>query len=137
MPTKAYADFYKNFSEIKTPNPDMTEVAATARRNFEAVSAAGQVVAESAQTVARRGMDSFRQGVETAIETSREIFTGQNPELNISRQAQFARSAMEQTMSNLREMSDLFTKSSFEAATMIQKRVSDSFSELQSAAWKN
>ncbi len=136
MPAQAFTDFYKNMSQMKTPAPDVAEITATARRNMEAMNAAGKVVAESAQTAARRSMDTMRQGMESAIETSREIFTGQSPEMNITRQSQFARTAMEQAMSSLREMSDLFTKSSFEAASMLQKRMSDSIAELQDAARK-
>ncbi len=136
MPTQAFTNMYKNMADMKPATPDMGEVAATMRRNAEAASAAGQVLAESAQTVARRGMDTLRQNMEFALETSREILTSQSPEQNINRQAQFARTAMESAMGTMREMSDLFLKSSFEAATLVQKRLSDSFSELQGATSK-
>ena len=143
MPQQAFTEYFKSFGTMpkmpamptmSMPSFDFSAFGAISQRNAQVFNSAAQQMAESAQAISRRNLENFRNGVEETLAATREIFTGKTPELNISRQAEFAKNRMESTLSSLREISDLATKSSFETAQLLQARLSDSFSEIQDAS---
>ena len=133
-----FQNFTQGFPQMQMPTFDMqafsTAFSSIGKRNAEAFSSAAQTMAESAQTIARRSMENMRETMEHALVTTRDLFTGSSPELNLSRQAEFANDRMKSNMTNLREISDMATKSGFEAAQTLQQRMSDSVSEIQKVA---
>jgi phasin family protein len=134
MAQQAFTDYFKSFGDYQAPSFDFSAFSTIGQRNAEAFSSAAQQMAESAQAISRRNVEIFREGLEQTLAATREIFSGQSPEMNISRQTEFAKGRLESTLANLREISDLATKSSFETAQLLQQRLNDSFSEMQDAA---
>lgn len=123
----AFADMFKNMM-------DFNQVFTTQRRNIEALSAANQVVVESAQAIARRQAEVARENVESALKASKEMMTSSTPETNLSRQADLTRSFFETALSNLRDIGEMATKSSFEAFDVLNKRAAETLEEISRAS---
>jgi phasin family protein len=123
----AFADMFRNMV-------DFNQLFSTQRRNIEALSAANQAMVEGAQAVSRRQAEVVRDNVDTMLQASKEMMNGNSPESSMSKQADFARSFFENTLANMREMTEMVTKSSFEAFDVLNKRAAESMEEISSAA---
>jgi len=128
------ADAVKSFSEFKTPNFDMNHAVSFGRKNAEAASAATQAVAESVQAIARRQAELARAHVEKMLKTSREMLVNGSPEINTTRQIELARSVFEGSLSNVRELSELVTKSGFEVFDVLNRRAAEGLQEMTNVA---
>ena len=131
-----FADMMKNFADYKTPsmpNFDMNRMMNISRRNAEAVSAASQALAESAQAISRRQAELARNHVENALKTAKSILVNGSPEINTTKQVDYAKSLLETSLNNLREVGELVTKSGFEAFDVLNRRASESIDEMSSA----
>ncbi len=118
----------------QVPNMDMSAVTNMGKRNMEACTSAAQCVTEGMQTAARRQSELARASVEKLLKTSKDMLSGGSPEINTAKQAEFAKAMIEQCMSNLREVSELYSKSSFEAFDVLNKRAAQNFEELSKLA---
>lgn len=137
-----YADMMKMFSQFKMPemgkmpqmpqmpNFDMSGLSNLGRRNMEAFSAANQAMSEGMQAVGRRQAELARSSVEKLLKTTKDMLVNGSPEINTAKQAELAKTMVEQSMSNLREVSELVAKSGFEAFDVLNKRAAESFSEI-------
>lgn len=119
---------------VQLPSFDITSVVSIGKRNAEACSSATQVVTEGMQTVARRQAELARASVEKLLKTTKDMMVNGSPEINTAKQAEFAKSLIEQSLSNLREVSELYTKSGFEAFDVLNKRAAESLEELSKIA---
>lgn len=123
----AFADWFKN-------TMDFNQLFSTQRRNIEALSEANQVVVEGAQAVSRAQAEAVRTNVESMLKSSKDMFTGGTPEASITKQADFAKSLFENTLANLREISEMVTKSSFEAFDVLNRRAAETMQEFGKAS---
>lgn len=124
---QAFADMFKN-------TMDFNQLFSTGRRNMEALSAANQVVAESAQAIARRQAEVTRANIDNALKVSKDLMTSGTPETSISKQSELMKAFFENTLTNLREVSELVTKSSFEAFDVLNRRTAESLEEISAAS---
>lgn len=143
-----YNDMMKMWSQFKmpgmeniqfpkagnVPNFDVNSVLSIGKRNAEACSSACQCVTEGMQSVARRQAELARASVEKLLKTTKDLLVNGSPEINTAKQAEFTKALIEQSLSNLREVSELYTKSSFEAFDVLNKRAAESFEELSKLA---
>ncbi len=132
-----YTDFMKQFSEFKTPSIqafDVNQVLNYGRRNAEAYSAAGQALAESAQAITRRQAELARAQVEKLLKTTKDMLVNGSPEINTGKQVELAKTIFESQLNNLREVSELVTKSGFEVFDVLNKRASESIEEMTNVA---
>jgi len=125
--SQAFTDMFKN-------TLDMNQLFSTGRRNFEALNEANQVVVESAQTISRRQAEVARANLDNALKVSKELLTTTTPETAISKQSDLMKAFFENTLSNLREVSELVTKSSFEAFDVLNRRTAESLEEISKAS---
>lgn len=132
MATKnQYNDYMRMFAEFKPASAiDQGQWLSMCRRNAEAFTAAGTVMTDSVQLVSRRQAEMFRTNMERCIQATKEMMSGGSPELNTTKQAELAKSMFEQSLSNMREVSELITKSSFEAFDVINRRTAESMDEI-------
>jgi phasin family protein len=124
---QAFTDMFKN-------SVDVNQIFSTGRRNLEAANAATQVVVESVQTISRRQAEVARANIDNAIKISKELLTTTTPETAISKQSDLVKAFFENTLTNLREMSELVTKSSFEAFDVLNRRTAESLEEISKAS---
>ncbi len=130
-----YADAMKFWSNIQTPsmpNFDMSQAVSFGRRNAEAVTAASQAMSESVQAISRRQAELARQHVEKVLKTSKDMLVNGSPEINTGKQVELAKTLFESSLNNLREVSELVTKSGFEVFDVLNRRASESIEELSS-----
>jgi phasin family protein len=130
-----YADMMKLWGEYKTPQMasfDVNEALTFGRKNAAAVSAAGQTLAEGAQTIARRQAELTRSQVESVLKTTKDMLVNGSPEINTGKQVELAKRVFETSLNNLREVTELVTKSGFEMFDVLNKRATASIEELTS-----
>lgn len=133
--TNPYADAMKFWSNIQTPqmpNFDVTSAISMSRRNAEAVTAAGQAVSESVQAISRRQAELARANVEKLLKTTKDMLVNGSPEINTGKQVELAKTMFEASLNNLREVSELVTKSGFEVFDVLNKRATESIEEITS-----
>lgn len=123
----AFADFFKN-------SFDFNQLFSTQRRNIEAISAANQVFVEGAQAISRVQADAIRSNVENVLKASKDILSSGTPETNIAKQADLTKSIFESSLANLREITEMVTKSGFEAFEVLNKRTAESLEEISKAS---
>lgn len=124
------ADYFKNMW-------DFNQLFSTQRRNIEALSTVNQVVVEGAQAISRRQAEVVRSNVENVLKASKDMLTGSSPETSIAKQAELAKAIFENTLSNLREMTEMVTKSGFEAFDVLNKRAAESIEEISKASGRD
>ena len=129
-----FQDYTKMFAEFKAPGVNVNHLFSIQRRNIEALTSANQLIAEGVQAASRRQAELARSNVETVLKTAKEMMVNGSPEINTSKQAELAKQMFESALSNLREVSELMTRSSFEAFDLLNKRAAQSVEELQQAA---
>jgi phasin family protein len=128
--------FFKGFQGFKFPQVDFNDFFAMQRKNLEAFSAANQIISEGAQTIARRGTEFVRENVEEALNASRDLMTTNAPEKNAGKQTEFAKSAVKNGLSQFREVTEMATKSQFEAFDILSNRFAASVEEAKTLAEK-
>lgn len=124
---------FASFAEYKAPqipNFDMNQVMKSGRRSAEAASAAGQAIAESCQSIARRQAELARASVEKVLKTTKEMLVNGSPEINTSKQVDLAKNMFESSLNNLREVCELGTKSAFEVFDVLNRYASESIEEM-------
>ncbi|MCE3006007.1 MAG: phasin family protein [Alphaproteobacteria bacterium] len=134
-----FADAMKVFGDFKAPQMptiDVNGVLAFNRRNAEAASAASQCMAEGLQTIARRQAELARAQVDKVLKTTKDMMTGGSPEVNTTKQMELAKTMFENSLSNLREVSELVTKSGFELFDVVNRRAAESLDEITSLSGK-
>jgi phasin family protein len=138
-----FADMMKNFGEFKAPtmpsmasmpSMDVAQLLSVSRRNAEAFTAAGQALAESSQAITRRQAELVRAQVEKSLKTAKEQLVNGSPEINTSKQVEFAKTMFESSLNNLREVCELAGKSCLEAFDITSRRTSQAIEEMTSAA---
>jgi phasin family protein len=118
------------FSDMFKHSIDFNQLFSSQRRNVEALTEAGQVWVEGAQEVSRASAETLRSNMETVLKNSKDVFSGRTPEASLAKQADFARSIFENTLVNLRELTEMCTKCGFEAFEVLNRRASESMHEL-------
>ena len=127
MSYNAFADAFKN-------TLDFNQLFSTQRRNIEAIYAANQAVVEGAQAIARRQAEITRSNVETALKASKDLLTSGTPETNLAKQAELTKSFFESALTNLREVSEMATKASFEVFDVLNQRAAETLEEISKAS---
>ena len=134
MQANPFADVQKMFSEFKAPSVDYSKMFELSQSQMERDSAANQAMAESAQAITTRQAEMTRESIERALEVSRDILSSGSPELGISKQADAAKAMMETSLSNVREISDMCSKSSMEIVDMMNRQIADSINSMSKMA---
>ena len=123
-------DFEKMMSDFKFPGVDYQSMMETQKRNIEALTALNQQAAAGMQAVGQRQAE-IMQSLMGEASTSAQQIAGASPEERAAKQAELARVAFEKAVANMRELSEMVSKSQNEALETINKRVSESLKEVQ------
>ena len=126
------ADMMKMLAEFRWPGmPDMEQLAAAQRRNFEALSAANKVALEGAQAVARRHTEIMQQSMSEMTQAMQSMAGAQDPQAGATKQAEMLKSAYERAVGNMREVADLIQKSNTEALSLLNQRFTEAMDEVK------
>ena len=127
-------DVGKAFAGFTFPGLDVETLVAAQRKNIEAFTQANQLAVEGAQAVARRQVEIAHQAFDEASAMLREWTQPGAPEERIAKNAEYAKSAFEKGIANVREIAELVTKANTEAFNVINKRVAEGLEELREFA---
>lgn len=130
------ADFFKSFQNFNTPSVDMNELINIGRRNMEAASAANQALIEGAQAINKRSAEVMQNNIEKCISASRDVLGSKTPETNAAKQSEVSKEIFETCVSSTREISEMASKSAFEAFDVINKRCAEAMEETSNIAKK-
>jgi phasin family protein len=120
--TAQFPDFTAFFSEFKFPYADAERMFAMQRRNFEALSAANQVVTEGVRAVMRRQAEITQRSIEKALDTAKDGWANPNPETAANRSASAAKEGFETILASTSELTELAAKSGREAIDLLSQR---------------
>ena len=132
------ADAFKSmdaFKGFQAPQLDMNKLFTLQRKNIEAFSAAAKAMNDGAQAIARRSAEFARENMEDALSTSRDVVSsGSAPDKAMAKQADFAKSFVKNSAEQLREMSEMASKTQFEAFDILTSRFSRATEEVNDFA---
>jgi len=126
------ADVTKMWSEFQAPAIDVDAMIASQRKNFEAMTAANQTVAEGFQTLARRQAEMAQEALADLQKASQEVLTSAEIGDRAAKQADLVKMAFQMTLANIRELTDMASKSTNETFEVVNKRVVESLDEVKS-----
>jgi phasin family protein len=126
---KQASDFFKPFNQFSVPAVDFNDLFNLARRNMEAYSAANQVMVEGVQAIQKRAAEVMQSNVEKCLSLSREVIGSKSPEANTKKQSEAAKEVFESCVNSAREISEMASKSTFEAFDVINKRCAEAMEE--------
>ena len=130
-------DIMKMLANFQLPGmPDVEQLAAAQRRNFEALSAANKVALEGAQAVARRHTEIMQQSMSEMTQAMQSMAGAQDPQAGATKQAEMLRSAYERAVGNMREVADLIQKSNTEALSLLNQRFTEAMDEVKAMTAK-
>ena len=131
--TSPIPDFTKLFGSFQIPGFDVDEFMSTQRKNFDAVSAAGQLAFEGYQTAFKRQIEMATEIAGKGSNGVQDLFTGGTPQDKLAKQADVFKSSIDKSLANLREILEIIGKSNSEAAEVLTKRFGEGLTELKSA----
>ncbi len=129
--SKYFGDLNKYVADFKAPGFDFDALAASQRRNYEAVVAANQLAVDAMQAVLKRQAEILRHSVEEMTVASRALSApGSAPE-KAAKQTEMTKDAFERAVTNARELSEMIAKSNTEALDLLNKRFVQSLDEMR------
>lgn len=134
--SKYFGDLNKYVSDFKTPTFDFESLIAMQRKNFEALTAANQLVADAVQAILKRQAEIVRQGVDEMSAAARALSAPGTVSEKAAKQTELARDAFERTVANLRELGEMVSRSNSDAAGLLNKRFAQSLDELRDTILK-
>ena len=129
-------DFTKALGDMKIPGFDAKAIADAQRKNIEALTAANQAAVQGLQAVAQRQAEILNEAMGEVSAIAQQLSGAGNPQEMTAKQADLARKAFEQALSNARELAEMVNKSNTEAFAIINKRVTESLQELKALVAK-
>ncbi len=135
-PTKMADEFAKIAAKYKMPGVDMSAIVDSQRKNLEALTAANRVAMEGVQAVAKRQAEILQETMDEVSTVLDKVTKAGSPTDAASTQAEFAKTAFEKALSNMRELAEMVAKSNNEATQAINTRISETLDEIKDMAMK-
>lgn len=133
----SFMDMIKNLGEqLKVPSLDMSKIVEHHQKNLEAMTKSWQAVAGGATEVAKKQREIFDEAVKDVTTMVQQYKPAGNPQEIITKQAEFAKKAMEAAITNTRDIAELVQKSSTEAFRIVQERMKESYDEIRASVEK-
>jgi phasin family protein len=126
-----FSDVTKAFDDFRLPGLDVEAVMATQRKNLEALTQAGQLAVEGARALAQRQAEIAQQAFAEASALFRGWTQPGAPEERLAKNVEVAKQAFEKGLVSARELSELATKASTDAFSVIARRMSEGFDEVR------
>lgn len=129
-------DVNKMLAGFNMPGMDVEAMMAAQRKNIEALAEANKVAVAGMQAVAKRQAELLTQAMTEVNGIAQELAQGGNPQDMGTKQGELVKQAFEKALSNMRELAEMINKSNAEAFAVINKRFTESLSELKSLTQK-
>lgn len=129
-------DPMKFFTEMKVPGMDIEGMMAHQRKNIEALTEANKAAVAGMQAVAKRQQEILTQAMNEANGAFSQLAGVKDPKELTEKQAEIARKAFEEAITNMRELAEMIQKSNAQALELINHRLQESMKELQALTSK-
>jgi phasin family protein len=123
-------DFSKLNTPFQMPAVDSSAMVEIQQKNLEVLTAANRIAFEGARALLERQVEIARETMTEAAEAVTEISAGKTVEARIAKQAEVTKSVYEKGVTNMRELTELSSKSSSEAVDLLNSRVAESIEEV-------
>ncbi len=100
------------------------------RKNLETIAEANRICFEGLQAAGQRQAEIIRQSLEEAVEAVSALAEQGAPEKRAALQIEMVKQSYEKMLANLRELSEINSKSTSEAAEKINRRIAANLDEL-------
>lgn len=124
-------DVQKMMGEFRIPNVDVEAVVAAQKKNIEALTSANQLAVEGMQAVAKRQAEILRQTAEELQKNMQSLMENGAPDAKVVKSTELTKTAFEKAIANMKELSEMVSKSNAEAFDVINKRVAESLDEIR------
>lgn len=121
-----FADLTKMFEQFKIPGVDMSAIAEARRKDMEALAEANKAVYEGMQALANKQAEMLKQAVE-GIQGAASGGGASDP----AKQAELARKACEKTLSDMKDLAEIASKSQASAMASITQRATQNMQEIK------
>ncbi len=117
--------------QFKFPTADGKRLIEAQQRNMEAITRANRIAMEGAQAMLRRQGEIFSDSLAEGGRAMHRLAAASTPEERMSVQTEIVKEAYERGLANLRELSELNSKSNEEATEVLNKRISEALEEMK------
>jgi phasin family protein len=124
-------DVQKMMGEFRIPNVDVEAVVAAQKKNIEALTSANQLAVEGMQAVAKRQAEILRQTAEELQKNMQSLMENGAPDALVAKSTELTKTAFVKAIANMKELSEMVSKSNAEAFDVINKRVAESLDEIR------
>jgi phasin family protein len=124
-------DMQKTFADMKVPGVDVDAIVSSQKKNIEALTEANKLAYEGVQALFKRQAELVRQSVEEASSAAQEISKAGNVNERMAKQTEITKEAVEKTLANMREMSEMVVKSNSEVVDLLNSRFTQSLDEMK------
>jgi phasin family protein len=128
--TKVWADMKMlEFADMKMPEFNVDAMVAAQQKNMEALNIANKTVVESWQGFAKQQAELWQAAVEDTGVFAQDVASTQEPTDQVAKQAAFAKSAFENSLSTAREAQEIAAKTTNKTVDIVSKRWAESLDE--------
>jgi len=135
-PSKLAGEFAKMAGNMDFKTVDVDAIVKSQQKNMEALNAANAVVVEGVKAVAQRQSEIFKTTIADAQTAMNDLGKIKTPQDAMAKQAELMKGAFEMSLSYMRELSDMVTKSHTESAEKINTRITEGLAEIQNETFK-
>lgn len=122
-----FGDLTKMFEQFKVPGVDMSAIADARRKDMEALVEANKAVYEGMQALANKQAEMLKQAVEGIQGVASSGTAAGDP----GKQAELARKACEKTLSDMKDLAEIASKSQAAAMASITERANQNMQEIK------
>lgn len=133
-PAKMTQEFTKAFSQFQVPGVDTNAIIASQQKNLEALTAANQTAIDGIQAVVTRQAEIMQQTMKATASAVEDLSQSKSPQEATSKQTELVKSTFEKALADMTEIAEMVTKSNLEASAAINKRLSESLTEVNKLA---
>ena len=133
---KLMSEVQKILQQYKIPGVDVDAIAASQKKNVEAVTTANRAAAEGLQTLAKRQAELLQETMRETSQAAAEMAKSMNPSDIVVKQTELMHSAFERGVTAMREMADIVSNSNRQATDAINSRIAATLEEVRGYALK-
>jgi phasin family protein len=135
--TQGFTDMFQKLGEqLKVPSFDMTKIMDHQQKNIDAMSRSWQAMAGGATAVVNKQREIFEAAVKDMTDMATSYRPTGSPQDIFTKQAEFAKKALEASINNTRDIAELVQKSGSDALKIIHERMQESYDEIKAGLEK-
>lgn len=125
-------DFTKVWADMKMPEFNVDALVAAQQKNIEAMNLANKTVVESWQGFAKKQAELWQAAFEDTGVLAQDVASAKEPTDKMAKQAAFAKTAFENSLSSAREAQEIAAKTANKAVDIVSKRMVEGLEEVVS-----